>query len=101
MELLQTYLISIMIYFIINMALSDLFVYKIEANGWLDNYDLDTDNDDDSDGHPYLMMLVMCAIPILRLMYCAIIIVMAAMTKEEYEKKRKELQEALEEDEDD
>lgn len=82
MELLQWYLASIIIYFVVIIVLIEFCADKIEANGWLDDCAPDSDDDE----NPYTALLLICSVPILRFMQCVTIIVMAAMTKEEYEK---------------
>lgn len=94
MQLLQWYIVSIMIYFVVHMVLLELCSEKIYTNGWLDNYDLDINccdyDDDDDDENPYLTLLIICAVPIFRLLQCITIIAMTTITKEEYEKLKDE-----------
>lgn len=83
MQLFQWYLISIPIYFILNLFFMDVFSDRIYDNGWLDDFD---DSDDCGAANVYLNIFVECGVPIVRLLCLITIHMMAFMTKEEYEK---------------
>lgn len=87
MQLLQWYLISVVIYFIANLFLMDVFSDRIFDNGWLDDFD---DSDDFDGANVYLNIFVECGVPIVRLLCLSTIIMMAFVTKEEYEKSLEE-----------
>lgn len=87
MQWLQWYLISVVIYFIANLFLMDVFSDRIFDNGWLDDFD---DSDDCDVSNVYLNMFVECGVPIVRLLCLSTIIMMAFVTKEEYEKSLEE-----------
>ena len=79
MEWLQTYFITIGIYFIVTLALLEIFADRIEANGWLDGCEVGEDE------NPYLQLFLSCAVPVFRLWQCISIFVMAFHTKDEFE----------------
>ena len=82
MQWLQWYLISVVIYFVANLFFMDVFSDRICDNGWLDDFD---DSDDCNGADVYLHIFVECGVPIVRLLCLASIIMMAFVTKEEYE----------------
>lgn len=79
MELLQAYLVSIGIYFVVVLALLELFTDRIIENGWLDGCEVSEDE------NPYLPLFLICAVPVFRLWQCISIFVMAFHAKDEFE----------------
>ena len=80
MELLQAYLISIGIYFVAFLVVTELFAVRIFNNGWMDGIDVDEDE------NPYFTAFLTCAIPVVRIIFCVTVIIMAFNTKEDFEK---------------
>lgn len=80
MELLQAYLVSIGIYFVVILAMLEVFADKIANNGWLDGLDMEDDE------NPYPSLFLICTIPFVRLWQCITVLIMAFITKEDFEK---------------
>lgn len=76
--MLRVYLTSVLIYMIIIFSIVYVGQYKIKENGWLD--------DKKKKGNAFISLFCLSAIPILRMAVVAAMFVMIAMTKEECER---------------
>lgn len=76
--MLRIYLTSVLIYMIIIYALAYMGQDKIKENGWIDGIK--------KKGKPLAGLFCLAAVPILRIFFVLVIILMIGMTKEKFEK---------------
>lgn len=76
--MLRIYLTSVLIYMIIIYALAYIGQDKINENGWTDGIK--------KKGKPLVGLFCLAAVPILRIFFVLVIILMIGMTKEKFEK---------------
>lgn len=83
--MLQIYLITIVIWFIINFSASVICAGNIRDNGWIGSkYDKHY-----PPRKALLMFICTCAIPVLRVMFLVVIFMMSNITPDEYDDLKK------------
>ena len=76
--MIRMYAISIVIWAIMIFGTIYLFEDKLRENGWITEVKNNTKN-------PWVVLFFMSAIPILRIVFFLVIIMMVGMTKEQFE----------------
>lgn len=83
--MLQAYLITIIICFVMNFSALVVFAANIRDNGWTTS----KYNRNYTPRKALLMFVCTCAIPVIRVMFLVAIFIMASMTPDEFDELKK------------
>ena len=81
--MMTLYLVSIVIWFVLIVCYLLSSSTQIVNNGWLDG------PNGGSPGYAFIVLLLTCAMPILRFVFLSVVVYMATHTKEEFEEEKK------------